>query len=201
MSAAAHASRSARASQASSRGPSGVAIGPSNSNLAFGLEADLDRRERRAVAVHRRGRRRGRAAPRGPSPRRPGSRAAALLPTHAAWRADGSRHVVVRPGDPELVADAVEHAAHERVVAGPGTRRVGRSRRPGPRSSAVSTIGSTAGWRSRRSSGPVLGREDDVPSGRTARTRSRPSRGCRRAACRAPACAGSRRAWTPGPRP
>ncbi len=124
MSAAAHASRSARASQASSRGPSGVAIGPSNSNLALGwrpIWMPLTPRRRCSPA----------RAMTWPSSATWSFSASArlasgsLLPTHAALRADGSRHVVVRPHDPELVADAVEHAAHERVVAGPGVRRVG----------------------------------------------------------------------------
>ena len=124
MSDAAHASFEARSSQASSRGPSGVAIAPSVSNCDPGSVPTWTSGTPRRRCSH------------GP-PDQPledlevlaldrgaaGQRLLAADPRRR--RSDGARVVVVGPDDADLVADAVEDAADERVVAGAGVGGVG----------------------------------------------------------------------------
>ena len=124
MSDAAQASFEARSSQASSRGPSGVAIAPSVSNCDPGSVPTWTSGRPRRRCSHARPISRSRTSRCSRSTAaRPAS--GCLLPIHGAGRPDGARVVVVGPDDADLVADAVEDAADERVVAGAGVGGVG----------------------------------------------------------------------------
>ena len=186
------ASFAARASQASSRGPSGVAIAPSNSNRVSGRSPTWTSADAASALL------------RGPPDGAAEEREVVLLDDRAIGQrllarrstAPASRRAAASWSCDQMTSSsspsAVEHPADERVVAGAGVRRVGRRRRRGPPSSAVIVTGSAAGMEVEAElRARLVGSTPDARSGRRAVLGRRSSRGRRRAACRAPAGAGS----------